>query len=73
MFAEIAAPLMTVTDFNNGGLQVNLTQELTLTCQAEGRPAPETVWFKDDVILRNGESPSFRIEDESIFIRKDIQ
>ena len=73
MFAEISAPLMTVTDFNNGSLQVNLTQELTLTCQADGRPAPETVWFKDDVILRNGESPSFKIEDESIFIRKDIQ
>ena len=71
MFAEISAPILTVTDFNNRSLEVNLTQELTLTCQAQGSPAPETVWFKDDVILRDGESTSIRIEDESIFIRKD--
>ena len=71
MFAEISAPVLTVTDFNNKSLEVNLTHELSLTCEAQGVPHPETVWFKDDVILINEESSSIRIEDENIFIRKD--
>ena len=70
MFAEISAPVLTVTDFNNKSLEVNLTHELSLTCQAEGAPHPETVWFKDDELI-DEESPSIRIEDENIFIRKD--
>ena len=70
MFAEISAPVLTVTDFNNKSLEVNLTHELSLTCQAEGVPHPETVWFKDDELI-DEESPSIRIEDENIFIRKD--
>ena len=70
MFAEISAPVLTVTDFNNKSLEVNLTHELSLTCQAEGVPHPETVWFKDDVLI-DEESSSIRIEDDNIFIRKD--
>ena len=58
--------LMTLMDDDDH----SLTQDLTLLCRAEGSPPPQTVWIKDDVILRDGESSSLRIEEDSLYIRK---
>lgn len=66
---EIFAPLMTVSNFTNSTIEVNLTKEIELKCLGEGSPTPVTKWFKDDATINK--SVNLQITNESLYIRNE--
>ena len=66
---EISAPLMTISNFTNTTIEVNLTKEIELKCVGDGSPIPVTKWYKDQNIINK--SVNLQFTEDSLHIRHE--